>query len=192
MPPKQAKKGDQEDFSDVPTLPKVNVYKFGILLKQFFAKEMRDRVQKIIQTNLVATSSQKVKPLTREEITAYGTSKGHIMSHDAIKNLPEDDPRKLLTDEDMLAKSAADKLFELTVNARRERKDKVAKIEAEIQALTAQGKDASHLSLESENADVMFYLIDYPNSKKEALAMSKYGHILNCVFEVEEVAAVEE
>ena len=82
-----------------------------------------------------------MKPLTRDEIVAYGTAKGYIMTHDAINLLPADDPRKLLTDEDMLARSAADKLFELTVACRRERKEKVAKIEAEIAALTAQGKD---------------------------------------------------
>jgi hypothetical protein len=82
-------------------------------------------------------SAHKVKLLTREEIVTYGTGKGYIMTHDAIKLLPEDDPRKLLTDEDMIARSAADKLFELTVAVRRDRKDKVAKIEAEIAALTA-------------------------------------------------------
>lgn len=134
-------------------------------------------------------SGHKVKPLTREEIITYGTGKGYIMTHDAIKMLPEDDPRKLLTDEDMIARSAADKLFELTVNARRERKEKLPKIKAEIAALTAQGKDTSHLSVESENADVMFQFIDYPVTKKEALALSKFGHSLNCVFEIEEVRA---
>ena len=82
-------------------------------------------------------SGHKVKPLTREEIITYGTGKGYIMTHDAIKMLPEDDPRKLLTDEDMIARSAAHKLFELTVNARRERKEKLPKIKAEIAALTA-------------------------------------------------------
>ena len=43
--------------------------------------------------------------------------------------------------------------------------------------------------LESDNADVMFQFIDYPNTKKEALALSKFGHSLNCVFEIEEVPA---
>ena len=59
------------------------------------------------------------------------------MTQDALNLLPADDPRKLMSDEDMLARSAADKLFEMTVNARRERKDKIAKIEAEIATLTA-------------------------------------------------------
>jgi len=91
----------------------------------------------------------------------------------------------------MLAKSVADKLFETTVNVRRERKEKLTKIEAEITALQAAGKDSSHLSLESDTADCMFQFIDYPNTKKEALALSKYGHSLNCVFEIEEVPAAD-
>jgi len=133
-----------------------------------------------------------VKPLTREEIVQYGTGKQIIMTQDAINLLPADDPRKLMTEEDMLARSAADKLFEMTVGVRRERKEKIAKIEVEIAALTAQGKETSHLSVESENADGMFQMIDYPATKKEALAFSKYGHSMNCVFEIEEVPADEE
>jgi hypothetical protein len=35
----------------------------------------------------------------------------------------------------------------------------------------------------------MFQFIDYPVTKKEALALSKFGHSLNCVFEIEEVRA---
>ena len=35
----------------------------------------------------------------------------------------------------------------------------------------------------------MFQFIDYPNTKKEALSLSKYGHSLNCVFEIEETSA---
>ena len=33
MPPKPAKKGDVEDFSDVVTLPKAKVFKFALLFK---------------------------------------------------------------------------------------------------------------------------------------------------------------
>jgi len=52
MPPKPKGKGDQEDFSDVPTLPKVKIFKFALLLKQFYVKETRDKVQKLLQQNL--------------------------------------------------------------------------------------------------------------------------------------------
>jgi hypothetical protein len=38
----------------------------------------------------------------------------------------------------------------------------------------------------------MFQFLDFPATKKEALALSKYGHSMNCVFEVEEVQAVDE
>lgn len=57
--------------------------------------------------------------------------------------------------------------------------------------MNAAGKDSSHLSLESDTADCMFQFIDYPNTKKEALALSKYGHSLNCVFEIEEVPSAD-
>jgi hypothetical protein len=44
MPPKQQKKGDLEDYSDVLTLPKAKVFKFAIIHKKFFAKENRDKI----------------------------------------------------------------------------------------------------------------------------------------------------
>ena len=37
MPPKNAKKGDVEDYSDVVGLPKAKVFKFAILFKKFFS-----------------------------------------------------------------------------------------------------------------------------------------------------------
>lgn len=133
-----------------------------------------------------------MKLLTREDINAYGAAKNIILTPDAMNALLSDDPRKLLTEDDMRAKAATDKLFEMTVLARREKRDRMLKVDAEIAALTAQGKPTSHLTVENENADVMFQLVDYPQTREEALAFSKFGHSLNCVFEVEEVPAEEE
>jgi len=35
--------------------------------------------------------------------------------------LPQEDPRKLLSDHDMVARSAADRIFEITVGVRRQK-----------------------------------------------------------------------
>ena len=78
MPPKtQAKKpGDLEDFSDVATLPPAKVFKFSVIMKSFFCQENRDKVTKRVQDNLIATSLDKIKLLTREDIMTYGKAKG--------------------------------------------------------------------------------------------------------------------
>jgi hypothetical protein len=156
MAKKPGKKGEQEDFSDALTLPKVKVFKIGILYKQFAVKETREKLTKSVTDLLAKVSGQKVKLLTRDEIKTYGVAKQIILTPEAVNALSADDPRKLHSEVDMFARSASDRLFELTVIARRERKEKLAKIEAEIAALTAQGKPTGHLSLESETADVIF------------------------------------
>ena len=80
MPPKAAKKaGDLDDYSDASSLPPANVFKFTIIAKSFFCKESREKVQKRIEENLVPTSNDKIKPLTREEIVNYGKLKQYIL-----------------------------------------------------------------------------------------------------------------
>ena len=49
MPPKAAKKaGDDQDFSDLATLPQVNIFKFMVIAKTFFSQENRDKITKRI------------------------------------------------------------------------------------------------------------------------------------------------
>jgi len=77
MPPKPAgKKGENEDFSDVISLPQANVFKFTLVHKSFFDQETRDKVKKVILDKLYPSSFDRIKPLTREEILTYAKSKG--------------------------------------------------------------------------------------------------------------------
>jgi hypothetical protein len=50
--------------------------------------------------------------LTRDDVVTYGKSKQIILD---LAAMPADDPRRSVTEEDMIAKAAADKIFELTV-----------------------------------------------------------------------------
>lgn len=89
MPPKQqpGKKGkdDQEDFSDVPTLPPLNSYNFSLLYQSFPSTEIREKVQKFIQERM---PQDRVKILTREDIVAYGKQKQIILEPNVAATLP--------------------------------------------------------------------------------------------------------
>ena len=120
MPPKPTgKKGDTEDFSDAATLPQANIFKFSLVHKAYLSSESREKVNKAIKEKLVPTSLEKIKLLSREEIVTYGKSKTYIIDANAQAILPQDDPRKSLTEFDMVARSAADRIFELSVQIRR-------------------------------------------------------------------------
>ena len=85
MPPKtQTKKTELEDFSDVKELPPAKVFKFSLIMKSFLSQESRDKVTKRVTDNLVATSQDKIKILTREEIVNYGKAKGLIIDSVAM------------------------------------------------------------------------------------------------------------
>lgn len=38
----------------------------------------------------------------------------------------------------------------------------------------------------NDTVSMLIYMVDYPQSKAEAVALSKYGHGLNAIFEVNE------
>lgn len=130
MPPKGGKKaGDADDFSDVATLPQANIFKFAVVPNVFFSQENRDKVTKRIQENLVPTSLDKIKMLTREDIMTSGKTKGIILDSAALQALPIEDPRRSISDDDMIAKAAAERLFEISVLIRRAKKEKLQKLE---------------------------------------------------------------
>lgn len=123
MPPKPAgKKGDAEDYSDASSLPQANVFKFTLLQRSFFDCESRDKVRAALRDKLVPTSQQKVMPLTREDILTYGKAKNIVVD---AASLPAEDPRKNMSECDMMAKAAADRIFELSVQIRRKRQAKM-------------------------------------------------------------------
>lgn len=74
----------------------------------------------------------------------------------------------------MMARAAADRMFELTVQVRRQRQTR-------MQASSSDENEAS------EGVDGFIYMVDYPNTRAEILALSKYSQALNAVIEIEEI-----
>lgn len=66
-----------------------------------------------------------MKILTREEIVTYGKQKQIILEPNVAATLPQDDPRLKMNEDEQLAKAAVDRLFELSVHARRAKKEKI-------------------------------------------------------------------
>ena len=160
MPPKPVgKKGENEDFSDVISLPQANVFKFTLVHKSYFDQETRDKIKKVITEKLCPTSLDRIKPLTREEILTFAKSKGIQIDGEAR--------------EEGLARATTDKIFEMTVSFRRQRKDRMA--------------GAEEGTFDQDLVDGFIYLVDYPTTKAEMLALSKYNQGLNAVFEIEEI-----
>lgn len=69
-------------------------------------------------------------------------------------------------------------MFELSVLARRAKKEKIQKMEEEAK-LSQQPLGEN--SLDSEALDLIFSFVDYPQTKAEALAMAKYNFTVNAV-----------
>jgi hypothetical protein len=103
-------------------------------MKSFFSQESREKVSKRIQENLVPTSLDKIKMLTREDIMNFGKARGSYLDQASQQALPPEDPRKSLSEDEMMARTTADRLFEMQVLVRRAKKDKIAKLEEEAAA----------------------------------------------------------
>lgn len=89
----------------------------------------------------------------------------------------------------MLAQSAADKLFEMGVAIRKQKKERLVKLEEEAAAKAAEAGASTPPKPETDNdvVDAMISIVDYPSTAKEALAFSQYGHTVNCFFEIYQV-----
>ena len=78
----------------------------------------------------------------------------------------------------------------MTVAIRRQKKEKIEAINA---AAAAKGTDEAKYAAEDQVAflmdalDCMMYLVDYPQTKAETLAFSKYSNSLNGVFSISEI-----
>jgi len=137
MPPKpNAKKGaqDAEDFSDIATLPQANIFKFQVVFTSFFTQESRNKVSTRLHEKLPMSSQDRVKFITREDIATYGKNKQIILDAAALQLLPPEDPRKGAAEEETFARAAADYIFGLQVNVRRQKKEKITKVEEEAAA----------------------------------------------------------
>ena len=111
-------------------------------MKSFFSQENREKVNKRISENLVPTSLDKIKMLSREDIVNYGKAKGSYLDQASQQALPVEDPRRNLTDTEMMARTAADRLFEMQVLVRRAKRDKIAKLEEEAAAKATEDQPA--------------------------------------------------
>ena len=72
--------------------------------------------------------------MTREEIITYGKLKQIILEPHVIPTIPQDDPRLKMSEAEQIAKATIDRLFEMSVHARRSKKEKILKLEEEAKA----------------------------------------------------------
>jgi len=89
MPPKNQpgkKKDDQEDYSDVHTLPPLNSAIQTILLHSFFTTPTREKIHKFLMEKLPLEARFKV--LTREDLIAYAKQKQIILEPNQLAALP--------------------------------------------------------------------------------------------------------
>jgi hypothetical protein len=98
--------------------------------------------------------------------------------------LQDDDPKKKLTDAEQLARCAADKLFELKVSARRALKEKIAKVQQEMNEKATEDQPAQKYEPNPDQLHNLILMPDYPASKEEAINLSRYGQSLNGLFEL--------
>ena len=87
----------------------------------------------------------------------------------------------------MVARAAADRLFEISVSIRRAKKEKITRLEEEAAAKATEESPAQPIQLDSDQVDAMIYLVDYPQTKAEAFALAECSYSLNGVFEINEV-----
>ena len=180
MPPKPApgkggKGGDELDLSDLATLPPLNSATFTLLFGRFYSSHTREKLQRYVLDHF---STERVKILTREEIITYGKGKQLILEPGQAGSLPADDPRVKMSEADQIAKAAYERLFEMQVVARRLKKERLQKLEDEAKG------SGQPLQIDHDLLDVIFHLVDYPQTKEEAIAFSKHNSTLNLVFEV--------
>ena len=130
---------------------------------------------------------------------AYGKARNMCMDETAAALLPEDDPRKQLSTYELFSRAAADRLFEMSVQVRRTKKERMTKYEEELTLAKEKGEKTPEEMTALENTlqsvsneydlDQMFYLLDFPACKEESLALAKYNNALNGVFQIDEIAA---
>jgi hypothetical protein len=78
MPPKNQKKSD-DDFTDLAHLPKAHIFKFTIAFNSFYTKNNRAKVEAKIHENIVVGSGERIKLVTREDISAFGKLKAYCL-----------------------------------------------------------------------------------------------------------------
>ena len=160
-------------MSEIGNYPKAHVTLFQLGFGLFTTSAVRQKLHDHIQKNL---SEERVKTLTRQEISDYGKMKLIISEVESLK-----------TPEQQMAQSAADKIFEMIVHARKAKKDKYTRLEEEATAKASEGQTQELVEMDSNIVDQMIMLVDYPTTQKEYLALSEYGQNINCFFNIYQV-----
>jgi hypothetical protein len=124
--------------------------------------ESRELVKNALKDKLVPSSQGRIQSLTREDIITYGKAKMIILDAGQQAALPGDDNRKSLSETDMMARAASDRIFELSVLVRRQRQARIAAVSGDENE-------------PSDNVDGFIYMVDYPTTRAENLALSKYS-----------------
>ena len=183
MGPKAAPKkgGEDVDLSDLASLPDVTSCLFRVCFSRFKSTAVRTKLQEHVLQNF---PEGRVKTLTRQEIIEYGKSKSIIEEGSGSDAAG----KAVLSYAQMLAQSAADRLFEMKAAARKAKKEKLVKFEEEAAAAAAEAGGAPQ-KVETDNdiVDVLFHLPDYPSTAAEALAFSQYGQTVNCIFDIYQI-----
>ena len=85
----------------------------------------------------------------------------------------------------MLGQSAADRLFEITIAVRKQKREKLTKLEEEAAAKANEaGTAPEKTELDNDLVDSIISMPDFPSTDAEALALSQYGYSVNCMFDV--------
>ena len=162
MPPKAPPKaaGEQVDMSDIASLPKANLCLFQVNYGRFKSTEARNKIKEYLTKTL---NPERVKTLTRNEIVEYGKGKGIVEEGEGTKGLSR---------AQMLAQAAADKLFEMRVAARGQKKQKQIKAQEEADAALPEGQPSVKVETDNDLVDQLIFMPDYPSTKAETLAFS--------------------
>jgi len=86
-----------------------------------------------------------------------------------------------------MARSAADKIFEMNLAARGAKKGKQIKQQEEQNEIAGEGKVPVKVETDDDIVDLLINMVDYPANRAEAIAFSQYGQCVNTYYEVYQV-----
>lgn len=140
------------------------------MLLEFRNKERKNQVYNRIKEEW----KNKVKVITRDDIIEYGKKKLTIVEDEDAKDVNK------------VAKAASEKLFEQFVQARREKRDKIAQLTEEAKAQATEENPDPKPEIDPNAIDCYFHLPDFPSNYEEASALNRFKYALNALIHVEE------
>ena len=86
----------------------------------------------------------------------------------------------------MLAQAAADKLYEVKLQARKVLREKQLKKEEELKSADPT-EPAKKVETDKDIINLIINIPDYPMNAGEAIEFSRYGQQINCIFQIYQV-----